>query len=76
MWEVRLAELLTAAPGCAAELRTLIASVDQPPVHIEQWNIADGSGTVITALLGNVYLHPDPASAAPPLRRDPQDGPE
>jgi len=77
MWEVRLAELLTAAPGCAAELRTLAALGDQPSLRVEQWNSAQGSGTVAAAVLGNVYyLHQDPASAVPLLRRDPQDGPE
>jgi len=77
MREVKLAELLAAAPGCAAELRTLATPWDQPSLRAEQWNRAHDSSTVAAAVLGNeYYLHQDPASAVPPLHRGPQDGPE
>ena len=67
MWEARLAELLAAAPECAAELRALAPPGDWPSLRVEQRNSAQGSGTVAAALLGNVYYygHQGPGSAVP-----------
>jgi hypothetical protein len=76
MWEARLAELLAAAPECAAELRALALPGDRPSLRVEQRNSAQGSGTVAAALLGNVYYygHQGPGSAVPPVHQEPQDG--
>lgn len=75
IWEARLAELLGAAhepsTDFATELDRLIRLQEQPSAPVRQVNTAKDSGTVIAALLGDVYWHRDPpAVAAPPPQQE------